>query len=148
MSTQHSIDITIKAKLNEKNISHILQIGSKLNFVYYDYVNTLERNLFPEIINIDQALIRLLFPCYNTLEDYGRSLLVKNNDVFFHMYFLENQKNINTIKISLANFSNEWKQDFFSSGTSFYTIKYQRFIKTGLALCKDFCIQKIVTETY
>lgn len=144
MSIQHDIKIFIMADFNENNISNILQKGTKLGFVYFDFIHMIENNLDTKILDHNDALKLILYPKHDYLNEYGRILFVKYNDVCFDMFFynLEN----NQLKILLGNFCNDWKQDFFGSGTSRYEVKYQQFIKTALFLCNDFCIKKIETE--
>ena len=145
MSIQHSVDIEITAQFSYENVLQILRNGSELGFIYYDFIDGLD-NFKITILSPDKACLNIINPKHDFKNEYGRILNVKNNDVWLHLFF--EVKENNKLIISLANFSDEWKQDFFGSGTSFYTVKYQRFIKTGLAMCKNFCIQKIFTESY
>lgn len=145
MGVHHSVYILINANFNKKNVLNILKKGEKLGFIYSDFIKMME-TLKPSILKTEEALERVLYPIHDYKKEYGRILVVRHYDIDFDIFFYDSENN--NFKISLGDFAIDGKKDFYASGKEIYYANYQRFIKLGLDLCKDFCIKEIKTEAF
>lgn len=137
MSTNYFVDITIVANFqNKTNILKILDEGTKINFIYYDYTTGTSYEDSPTL-NSKQVYDRILQNMQSSPNETPTVYVRISNDSCAFLSFFANN---NLLKCSLYGMTNISKKEFEENH---YDVDFSVYIKIMLNLCKLFAIKSI-----